>query len=297
MLLRSASTPVLNSLIPHSKESSPEPEFIHQTHKSRSSTILLTSSNSTASLDESIKKMSRAFSDTDLKELIKIPPKPTCMHGLFSAIVEEEEQQVGPTGGFFLSSNSGLDLEEGREVGAGGVGSVKRLVEEMVAGGGGGGSGSICGGGSGGTPGGGDGNDGGDSQYWNSNHGSGSMDMYYQNMIKANPENPLLLSNYARFLKEVRGDFVKAEEYCGRAILANPSDGNVLSLYADLIWETYHDSQRAEILFNQAIEAAPDDSYVMASYARFLWDAEDEDESMHSNFLQETPPAPSIAAC
>ncbi|KAL2500721.1 Tetratricopeptide repeat (TPR)-like superfamily protein [Forsythia ovata] len=231
MLLRSASTPVLNSLIPHSKESSPEPEFIHQTPKSRSSTILLSSSNSTASLDESINKMSRAFSDTDLKELIKIPSKPTCMHGLFSAI-------------------------EGCEFGAGGVGSVRTLVEEVVSEGGGGGS--ICGGGSGGTPGGGDGNDG-DSQYWNSNYGSGSMDMYYQNMIKANPENPLLLSNYARFLKEVRGDFVKAEEYCGRAILANPSDGNVLSLYADLIWETYHDSQRADILFNQAIEAAPDD--------------------------------------
>lgn len=104
------------------------------------------------------------------------------MHGLLSTIVvEEEEEEVGPTGGtFFLSSNSGLDLVEG--VAAGG--------------------GSICGGGNGGTPGGGDGNDGG-SQYWNSNYGSEIMDLYYQNMITANPENPLFLSNYARFLKEV----------------------------------------------------------------------------------------------
>nr|ANW12202.1 putative chloroplastic PsbD mRNA maturation factor Nac2 [Olea europaea subsp. europaea] len=275
MLLRSASTPILNSLIPHSKEPFSDPDFIHLTPKSRSSTVFLSSSNSTPSLDESNKKMSRALSETDLKDL-KIPSKPinNCtwnMHGLLSTIVVEEEEEEEEE----ESSNSGLDLVEG--VAAGG--------------------GRICGGGNGGTPsgGGGDGNDGG-SQYWNSNYGSGIMDLYYQNMITANPENSLFLSNYARFLKEVRGDFVKAEEYCGRAILANPADGNVLSLYAELIWIKYEDSERAEILFNQAVEAAPNDCYVMASYARFLWDTEDEDTSdvsTHSNFLRETP----IAAC
>ena len=29
------------------------------------------------------------------------------------------------------------------------------------------------------------------------------MDVYYQKMIKADPGNPLLLGNYAKFLKEV----------------------------------------------------------------------------------------------
>lgn len=35
------------------------------------------------------------------------------------------------------------------------------------------------------------------------NHGSDRMDGYYQNMIEANPNDPLLLGNYAKFLKEV----------------------------------------------------------------------------------------------
>ncbi|XP_057809206.1 uncharacterized protein LOC131023673 isoform X1 [Salvia miltiorrhiza] len=97
-------------------------------------------------------------------------------------------------------------------------------------------------------------------------------------MIQANPGNALLLGNYARFLKEVRGDLAKAEEYCERAILANPSDGNVLSLCADLIWQTQRDATRAEAYFHQAVKTHPNDCYVLASYTRFLWDAEDVEE-------------------
>lgn len=109
--------------------------------------------------------------------------------------------------------------------------------------------------------------------------GSGSdiTETYYQKMIEANPGNPLLLGNYAKFLKEVKGDFDKVEEYCGRAILANPNDGNVLSFYADLIWQNQKDAPRAQT-FDQAVKTSPDDSFVLASYAKFLWDAEEEDE-------------------
>ncbi|GMI92803.1 hypothetical protein like AT5G20190 [Hibiscus trionum] len=123
------------------------------------------------------------------------------------------------------------------------------------------------------------GSDGDDSQggFWDSNNGNDGTDLYYLKMIEANPGNSLLLSNYAKFLKEVRGDYVKAEIYCARAILGNPNDGNVLSMYADLIWETQKDSRRAEIYFEQAVKAAPNDSFVLASYARFLWDAEEEE--------------------
>nr|GFA18586.1 hypothetical protein [Tanacetum cinerariifolium] len=109
-------------------------------------------------------------------------------------------------------------------------------------------------------------------------------------MIDANPGNSLILVNYAKYLKEVRGDLVKAEEFYSRAILANPSDGNALSMYADLIWATQKDSSRAETYFDQAVKASPDDCYVMASYARFLWDADEEDEEEVSS-MNVSPPS------
>ncbi|XP_042001328.1 uncharacterized protein LOC121791205 [Salvia splendens] len=65
-------------------------------------------------------------------------------------------------------------------------------------------------------------------------------------MIDANPGNPLFLANYANYLKKVKADFTKAEQFYERATLANPADGNVLSHYADLLWQTHGDSARAE---------------------------------------------------
>ncbi|XP_076917310.1 uncharacterized protein LOC143577344 [Bidens hawaiensis] len=149
----------------------------------------------------------------------------------------------------FLSSGLDVDHEECE-------------LQVMVDGVGGGGiGGKICSGGGG---------DNGGYEY--------GIDVYYRNMIEANPNNSLVLGNYAKYLKEVRGDALKAEEYCTRAILANPSDATALSMYADLIWETRKDASCAQSYFDQAVKASPDNSYVMAAYARFLWDADEEEE-------------------
>ena len=67
------------------------------------------------------------------------------------------------------------------------------LDQESCVGGGGGG-GSWIGGGGGSDPG---------DGCWDSNHSHESTEGYYRMMIEANPGNALVLSNYARFLKEV----------------------------------------------------------------------------------------------
>ncbi|XP_057772842.1 uncharacterized protein LOC130992292 [Salvia miltiorrhiza] len=267
MLLRSASSPILNSWIHNSTTgSSPEPESLLQLTRTRSFSMSMSS-------EDGIGRVTPTRSEADPAKRSSRVPKPARV-----------KQEVGPS----ALSTAAQERETAPQtlVVGGGVGGC--------------GGGGVCGGGRGSG-----------SQDPGSWPGRESTDVYYEMMIQANPGNALLLGNYARFLKEVRGDLGKAEEYCERAILANPSDGNVLSLYADLIWQTQRDATRAEAYFHQAVETHPNDCYVLASYARFLWDAEDEEEeeeeeqvndlyekrnNLPSNFFQEGAHWPPLTA-
>lgn len=168
MLLRSSSTPILNSWIPHAKDSSPVP-------------FTLTASSSPC---DSLKSMTRTLSETDLRSLPL--PKKKATSNVFNGLALEEKEDESETASF----DGGWLGKEACEIGV------------LVGGGIYGGGGNMCGGGGGG------GSDGGDGDgRWGSwdpnNHGNNSTDLYYQKMIQADPRNPLLLSNYARFLKEV----------------------------------------------------------------------------------------------
>lgn len=129
--------------------------------------------------------MTRARSETDLSSAPNRKP--------FTHVFDEEERKgvkgIGArsrTASFGAALLSFSELEE--DEGGVGVrdGELKRV---LVEGGGGGGW---------------DNNDGGGSGFWDSNHGNDGTDLYYRAMIEANPGNPLFLSNYARYLKEVR---------------------------------------------------------------------------------------------
>lgn len=187
--------------------------MVPQMPRTHSISLSLSSSFSSVGGD-SARKMTRALSESDLRDLSVVKKKP------FSKTLdgfEEEEEEAKEERGFGFrcaakaaSSSAALDvglglfsssgLDEGCELGMRDNG----LVSVLVGGGVGGGGGRICGGGGGGNGGsdGGDG-DGGSSGFWDSNHGNHSTDVYYQKMIEANPGNPLLLSNYAKFLKDV----------------------------------------------------------------------------------------------
>ncbi|XP_020580783.1 uncharacterized protein LOC110024927, partial [Phalaenopsis equestris] len=82
--------------------------------------------------------------------------------------------------------------------------AIAKEAEELVHSGGGMGNGRKMGGGSGWKR--------GDEANREEDSRIGS---YYQEMLKSDPGNPLLLRNYGRFLHEVKGDFERAEEYYG----------------------------------------------------------------------------------
>ncbi|KAI3911808.1 hypothetical protein MKX01_038250 [Papaver californicum] len=290
MLLRSSSTPILESWITSlvHDQSSPEPEKIPLPSKPRRKSITLTGSPSSmisaVSNDHQGSSLKRNVSDTDLSGFSVASRRRSfdiSSMGCLSAIGVEECADIKSTlNRLFTCSGLTEIVEDGC------VTSVKdrSLMVPLVGGGANGSNGGRkCGGGGRSDEEDDDGkSDFGDSELEengdNNNNKKDSVETYYQKMIEANPGNSLLLGNYAKFLKEEKGDLVKAEEYCGRAILANPSDGSVLSLYADLIWQTHKDVSRAETYFDQAVQASPDDCFVLASYARFLWDTEEDDE-------------------
>jgi len=121
---------------------------------------------------------------------------------------------------------------------------------------------------------------------------SDCTEIYYQKMLEANPGNPLLLRNYAKFLHEVQGNLAKAEEYYERAILASPGDGEVLTLYAKLMWELRRDAHHAGVYFDQAVQANPDDCFVLGSYAYFLWDSKEGEAGNTDSEMQQRTAAP-----
>ncbi|XP_010105207.2 uncharacterized protein LOC21394528 isoform X1 [Morus notabilis] len=107
---------------------------------------------------------------------------------------------------------------------------------------------------------------------------SENLEDHYRKMIKENPNNPLFLRNYAKFLSESKADLQGAEEYYLRAVLADPGDGEITAEYAKLVWELHHDSHKASIYFERAVQASPENCHVLAAYASFLWQNDDDEE-------------------
>ncbi|XP_021769153.1 uncharacterized protein LOC110733416 [Chenopodium quinoa] len=102
-------------------------------------------------------------------------------------------------------------------------------------------------------------------------------DLHYQMGLFQDPNNTLLLSNYAQFLCLVSRDYDRAEECYKRAIQLDPTDGEVITQYANFLWVVKHDLWEAEERFQQAMAAEPDNSFHASKYANFLWSTGGED--------------------
>ncbi|KAK3035424.1 hypothetical protein RJ639_032849 [Escallonia herrerae] len=102
-------------------------------------------------------------------------------------------------------------------------------------------------------------------------------ELLYQTGLIHEPNNPLLLANYAQFLYLVAHDYDRAEEYFKRAAKVEPKDAEALSKYASFLWQAKKDLWAAEETYLEAISIDPSDSYYAANYAHFLWSTGGED--------------------
>ncbi|XP_057523156.1 uncharacterized protein LOC130803025 isoform X2 [Amaranthus tricolor] len=96
-------------------------------------------------------------------------------------------------------------------------------------------------------------------------------DLLYQMGLFHDPNNTLLLSNYAQFLCLVSQDYDRAEECFKRAIQLDSTDAEVMIQYANFLWVVRKDLWGAEERFQQAMAAEPDNSFYASKYASFLW--------------------------
>ncbi|KAL8143299.1 hypothetical protein V2J09_016331 [Rumex salicifolius] len=96
-------------------------------------------------------------------------------------------------------------------------------------------------------------------------------ELLYQIGVFQEPNNPLLLCNYAQFLCLVTHNYDRAEECFERAVQVDPLDGEVLSQYATFLWVVRKDIWGAEERYQQAMAAEPDNPFHASKYANFLW--------------------------
>ncbi|MBA0704089.1 hypothetical protein Golax_016368 [Gossypium laxum] len=102
-------------------------------------------------------------------------------------------------------------------------------------------------------------------------------ELLYKTELSQEPNNPLLLANYAQFLYLVVRDYDRAEEYFKKAIEVEPADGEAYSKYASFLWRVRKDLWAAEETLLGAISADPTNSYYSAYYAHFLWNTGGDD--------------------
>ncbi|CAM0955280.1 unnamed protein product [Alopecurus aequalis] len=99
----------------------------------------------------------------------------------------------------------------------------------------------------------------------------------YELAVSEEPNNSLILANFAQFLYLTRNDHKRAEHYFERAVQAEPTDAEALNRYATFLWKARDDVEAAEETYQEAIAADPSNAHYAAAYAHFLWNTGGDD--------------------
>lgn len=88
------------------------------------------------------------------------------------------------------------------------------------------------------------------------------------------------------------GGFENIEEHYQRALEENPANSLVLGNYAQFLYETKRDYHKAEEYYGRAILAQPDDGEVLAQYAKLIWELHGDEERASVYFERAIQAAP-----
>jgi tetratricopeptide (TPR) repeat protein len=114
----------------------------------------------------------------------------------------------------------------------------------------------------------------------------------YRRAIEADPKQANNLGNYANFLMTVRVDHDRAEELYRRSIEIDPKYATTLSNYANFLRYVRSDHDRAGQLYRRAIEADPKHAHALGNYASFLTDIrgdQDRAEELYMRAIEADP--------
>ncbi|KAG2327973.1 hypothetical protein Bca52824_010701 [Brassica carinata] len=95
-------------------------------------------------------------------------------------------------------------------------------------------------------------------------------ELLYKIGLAQEPNNPMLLANYAQFLYLIYQDYGIAEKCFKNAIELEEADAETYSKYAVFQWKVLKDLWAAEENFLEAVSADPTNSFHAANYANFF---------------------------
>ncbi|KAM0953428.1 putative tetratricopeptide-like helical domain superfamily [Dioscorea sansibarensis] len=98
-----------------------------------------------------------------------------------------------------------------------------------------------------------------------------NTELMYERALSEDPDNALLLSNFAQFLYLVHHNYDRAEYYFERAVEIQPTDAEALNRYACFLWLVRKDLGAAEETFLEAIAADPGNLVYASNYSHFIW--------------------------
>ena len=137
-----------------------------------------------------------------------------------------------------------------------------------------------------------------DTKWWNwelrakNEKDVAKREIIYQQALKAIPNNPDLLSNYANFLAHEHRDYEKAQELYTKALDLAPNDGRIAGNYAYFLTISRKDYDKAEEMYLKALELDPSRIIVTCNYAIFLAEQRnnyDKAEEMYLKALELNP--------